>query len=365
MNTQQLMETASVLVADNKGLLAMDESNATCNQRFAALGIAQTPEMRRQWRDLLVMAPCLGDSVSGAILFDETIRQLTTDGRPFATALTAAGIIPGIKVDAGTKPLALHPGEKITEGLDGLRDRLAEYAGMGARFAKWRAVLAIGDGMPGKACIQANAHTLARYAALCQEAGMVPIVEPEVLLDGNHTLQRCAEVTDEVLHAVFKQLRNQGVMLEAMLLKPAMVLPGSASVEQPSADEVAAATVGSFLRAVPAAVAGVAMLSGGQSSELASLRLNAMNQIFKARLPWPLTFSFSRAIQMPALDIWRGQKEKVAVAQKALVHRAACNRAARRGQYTADMDHPAVPKKSIERWENEGGGEVLPPPAIK
>jgi fructose-bisphosphate aldolase class I len=355
MNTQQLVNTARALVADDKGLLAMDESNGTCNQRFATLGIPLTPEMRRQWRDLLVTAPGLGDSVSGAILFDETIRQQTNNGKPFAQALADAGMLPGIKVDAGAKELALHPGEKVTEGLDGLRERLAEYADMGARFAKWRAVITIGAGIPGKACIQANAHALARYAALCQEAGLVPIVEPEVLMDGDHTLQRCAQVSEQVLRAVFKQLYSQRVLLEGMLLKPAMVVPGAASVGEVSVDEVADATVQSFLRAVPAAVAGVAFLSGGQSGELASARLNAMNLHFKTRLPWPLTFSFSRAIQHPALEIWHGLQENVAEAQKALVHRAACNRAARRGQYDAAQDRQAAPQRAIERWENEGG----------
>ena len=338
INTRQLMETARALVADDKGLLAMDESNATCNQRFAKLGIPQTAEMRRVWRDLIVTTPGLGDNISGAILFDETIRQQTDDGRPFAKALMDGGIVPGIKVDTGAKELALHPGEKVTEGLDGLRERLAEYSGMGARFAKWRAVITIGDGIPGNACIDANSHALARYAALCQEAALVPVVEPEVLMDGDHSLQRCAQVTEQVLRAVFEQLYTQGVMLEGMLLKPAMVSPGSASAAQASVEEVADATVACFLRAVPAAVAGVAFLSGGQSGELASARLNAMNLRLHSRLPWPLTFSFSRAIQHPALDIWHGQSSQVALAQKALLHRAACNRAARRGQYGAAME---------------------------
>jgi fructose-bisphosphate aldolase class I len=355
MNTQQLMDTANALVADDKGLLAMDESNATCNQRFAALGIPLTPEMRRQWRDLIVTAPGLGDSVSGAILFDETIRQQTSNAKPFAQALADAGILPGIKVDTGAKALALHPGEKVTEGLDGLRERLAEYAGMGARFAKWRAVITIGEGIPGEACIQANAHALARYAALCQEAGLVPIVEPEVLMDGDHTLQRCAQVSEQVLRAVFEQLTTEGVLLEGMLLKPAMVVPGTASADPVSVDEVADATVRSFLRAVPAAVAGVAFLSGGQSGQLASARLNAMNLHFRSRLPWPLTFSFSRAIQYPALAIWHGLRAHVTDAQEALVHRAACNRAARRGQYDAAQDRQATPQGATQRQENDGG----------
>ena len=363
MNTGQLIDTAAALMGDGKGLLAIDESNATCNQRFAALGIPQTPDLRRQWRDLIVSAPGLGDSVSGAILFDETIRQQTDGGKPFAQALMDAGIIAGIKVDTGAKELALHPGEKVTEGLDGLRERLAEYAGMGARFAKWRAVITIGEGMPGQAAILANAHALARYAALCQEAGLVPIVEPEVLMDGDHTLQRCAQVTEQMLHAVFEQMYSAGVLLEGLLLKPAMVVSGLASTGPASVDDVADATMESFLRAVPAAVAGVALLSGGQSGELASARLNAMNLRCQTRLPWPLTFSFSRAIQYPALDIWHGQQANVVAAQKALLHRAACNRAARRGQYSAAMDNQAAPQRAIERWENEGG-EVPPAAGI-
>ena len=244
-------------------------------------------------------------------------------------------IIPGIKVDAGAKDMAGHPGEKITEGLDGLRDRLREYSQMGARFAKWRAVIAIGDGIPSRSCIEANAHALARYAALCQEAGLVPIVEPEVLMDGEHTLERCRDVTQEVLRNVFIQLNCQRVLLEGMLLKPNMVLPGLACPQQESVDEVADATVTCLLRTVPAAVPGIAFLSGGQSAELATARLNAMNVRFKSRLPWAVAFSFSRAIQQPALEIWKGEQANVKPAQQALLHRAKCNRAARRGEYTA------------------------------
>ena len=338
MNTQALTEIAQNLLSGDKGLLAMDESNPTCNQRFAALDIPQTAEMRRSWRELIVTTPGLNESIGGAILFDETIRQQTRDGRPFANALLDAGIVPGIKVDAGAKELAGHAGEKITEGLDGLRERLAEYFLMGARFAKWRAVIAIGDGIPSRACTAANAHALARYAALCQEAGLVPIVEPEVPMDGAHTLERCEEVTEDALRMVFRQLQTQGVVLEAMLLKPNMVLPGLHCTQRVSLDEVADATLRCLLRTVPAAVAGVAFLSGGQSGELASARLNAMNMRFKSHLPWALTFSFSRAVQYPALEIWSGQDANVADAQKALHHRAACNRAARRGQYNAAME---------------------------
>jgi fructose-bisphosphate aldolase class I len=338
MNQQGLIETARRLVANDRGLLAMDESIPTCNARFAKLGIPQTEEARRAYRELIVATPDLAESISGAILADETIHQKKLDGTPMAQALLAAGIIPGIKVDAGAKDLAGHPGEKVTEGLDGLRERLAGYARLGARFAKWRAVITIGAGLPTAACIDANAHALARYAALCQEAGIVPIVEPEVLMDGDHTLARCAEVTEETLHVVFQELNGQAVVLEGMILKPNMVLPGLKCPQQESVEAVAQATVTSFLRTVPAAVAGVAFLSGGQSPQLASARLNAMNRDFSARLPWALTFSFSRALQQPALELWRGQAEQVGAAEQALLHRARCNRAARQGQYSAAMD---------------------------
>jgi fructose-bisphosphate aldolase class I len=338
MNAQELIFTARELVADDKGLLAMDESNPTCNQRFAKLGIPQTEDARRAYRELIVTTPDLCDSISGAILYDETIRQHTNDGTPFVRAIIDAGIIPGIKVDTGAKDMAGHPGEKLTEGLDGLRERLAEYAKMGARFAKWRAVIAVGDGIPSRDCIEANAEALARYAALCQEAGLVPIVEPEVLMDGAHTLEHCCEVTEEVLGRVFNHLCSQPVMLEGMLLKPNMVVPGLACPTQDSVDEVADATVRCLLRAVPPAIPGIAFLSGGQSPELASARLNAMNVRFKSQLPWALAFSFARAIQQPALEIWRGEVAHVAAAQSALYHRASCNQAARRGEYDAAME---------------------------
>ena len=338
MNVPQLEETAQALVASDKGLLAMDESNPTCNKRFAALGIAQNVETRRAYRELIVTTPGLGECIGGAILYDETIRQQKSDGTSFIKVLIEAGIIPGIKVDAGAKELAGHPGEKVTEGLDGLHDRLAEYSKMGARFAKWRAVIAIGDGIPSWGSIEANAHALARYAALCQEAGLVPVVEPEVLMDGEHSLEQCYKVTDEVLRTVFSQLFAQRVMLEGMILKPNMVLPGLACTRQETVDEVADATVSCFLRAVPAAVPAIAFLSGGQSPELASARLNAMNLRFKSRLPWAVAFSFSRAIQQPALEIWKGQEANVLAAQQALYHRARCNQAARRGEYDAAME---------------------------
>ncbi len=338
MTTKQLIETANAMVADGKGLLAMDESNPTCNKRFAAQGIPQTEERRRAYRDMIVTTRGLSDCISGAILYDETIRQRLTDGTQFAKALTAAGIIPGIKVDAGTKDLAGHPGEKITEGLDGLRERLAVYAQMGARFAKWRAVITIGDGIPSYGCIEANAHTLARYAAICQEAGLVPIVEPEVLMNGDHDLRQCNEATEKVLRIVFDQLSKQRVLLEGMILKPNMVLPGLESLDEVSVDEVAEATVQCLMRTVPAAVPGIAFLSGGQSAELASARLNAMNVCSSSRVPWALAFSFARAIQQPALEVWAGQDANVAAAQSTLLHRAQCNRAARRGEYSPEME---------------------------
>jgi fructose-bisphosphate aldolase class I len=338
MNAQDPVDTARTLVASDKGLLAMDESNPTCNRRFARLGIPQTVEARRAYRELIVTTSGLGEFISGAILYDETIRQQKKDGTPFTRAITDAGIIPGIKVDTGAKDMAGHPGEKITEGLDGLRDRLAEYSQMGARFAKWRAVIALGDGFPSRGCIEANAQALARYAALCQEARLVPVVEPEVLIDGEHTLERCREVTEEVSRAVFHQLYAQRVTLESLILKPNMVLPGLTCPQQAAVDEVADTTVRCLLRTVPTAVPGIAFLSGGQSGELASARLNAMNARFKSQLAWALTFSFSRAIQQPALEIWRGEEAHVLAAQQALYHRAACNRAARRGEYKAAME---------------------------
>ena len=338
MNAKKLIDTVRALVADDKGLLAMDESNPTCNKRFARMGIPQTEEARRTYRELIVTTPGLGEYISGAILYDETIHQKKKDGTPFIKAITAAGIIPGIKVDTGAKDMALHPGEKITEGLDGLRDRLAEYSQMGASFAKWRAVFAIGDDLPSQCCIDANAQGLALYAALCQEAGLVPIVEPEVLMDGDHPLGRCSEVTEQVLRSVFYHLYTQRVMLEGMLLKPNMVLPGLTCSKQEEVDEVADATVNCLLQAVPAAIPGIVFLSGGQSSELASARLNAMNVIFKSRMPWALAFSFSRAIQYTALEIWHGDEANVLAAQQALVHRARCNQAARRGEYNAAME---------------------------
>jgi fructose-bisphosphate aldolase class I len=343
MRSQRLIDTARELVADDKGLLAMDESTPTCNKRFAALGIPQDEKARRAYRELIITTPGLAESISGVILYDETIRQQKRDGTPFVKVIADAGMIIGIKVDAGAKDLAGHAGEKITEGLDGLRARLVEYAGMGARFAKWRAVITIGESIPSRACIEANAQSLARYAALCQEAGLVPVVEPEVLMEGSHSLERCRATTEEVLRTVFEQLYVQRVMLEGMILKPNMVLPGLQCADQASAAEIAAATLTCLLRSVPAAVPGIAFLSGGQSGELASARLNAMNarsNPLRSKLPWAVAFSFARAIQQPALEIWRGQDANIAAAQNALYHRANCNRAARRGEYDAAMENP-------------------------
>jgi fructose-bisphosphate aldolase class I len=341
VNLFSLEATAKKMVADGKGLLAIDESTGTCNKRFARVGIPQTEETRRQYRQLIVETPGLDESISGAILYDETIRQKKIDGSPFAKALSDSGIIPGIKVDLGAKEMAGFPGEKVTEGLDGLRARLADYAGMGARFAKWRAVFAIGDGIPTEGCVVANAQALARYAALCQEAGIVPVVEPEVLMEGAHTLQTCAEITERVLRTVFSELYAQRVKLEGVILKPNMVLPGLTCPRQESVEEVADATVRCLLRSVPAAVTGVVFLSGGQPSELASARLNAMNVRFKSRLPWELSFSFGRAIQEPALEIWHGEEANVSRSQEALYHRAKCDRAAHLGEYNAavEADH--------------------------
>ena len=339
MNRAQLIETAGTLVAPGKGLLAMDESSPTCNKRFASRGIPQTEEARRAYRQLIVTTPGLGEFISGAILFDETARQRTADGAAFTDVLAKAGILFGIKVDRGAKPLAGFPGETVTEGLDGLRERLREYAGMGARFAKWRAVIAVGDGLPTAGCIDANAHALARYAALCQEAGIVPVVEPEVLMEGSHSLARCGEVTERLQHAVFEQCVAQGVLLEGMLLKPNMVLPGVESAERPSPECVADATVTGLRRTVPAAVPGVMFLSGGQPAEAASARLNAMNLPSTRRLPWAVAFSFARAIQQPALDLWRGEPNNVVAAQTALLRRAQLDGLARRGQYAATMEH--------------------------
>ncbi len=341
MSARALAATAQSLVSAGKGLLAMDESTPTCDKRFAAVGIAQTVDARRAWRELLVSTSGLGDCVSGAILHDDTIRQQDRHGVLMVERLVSAGIIPGIKVDRGAKPLALHPGERVTEGLDGLRARLGDYALLGARFAKWRGVIALAHGLPSLACIKANAQALVRYAALCQEAGLVPIVEPEVLMTGNHALERCRTVTGDVLAVLFDELAAQDVALDGLILKPNMVLAGLDCREQASPDRVAIATVACLLQNVPAEVAGIAFLSGGQSAELASARLNAINVQARStdrQMPWPLVFSFARAIQQPALEIWRGDDANRDEAQEALHHRARCNQAALRGEYDAATD---------------------------
>lgn len=338
MNTEKLINTAKALVSNNKGILAMDESSPTIKKRFEQYKITQTEEARRSYRELIITTPKLGDFISGVILFDETIRQKKKDGTSFVKVITDAGIIPGIKVDKGAKEMAGHPGEKVTEGLDGLRDRLTEYVQLGARFAKWRGVFTIDTLTPSRGCIEANAHALARYAALCQEVGLVPIVEPEILMNGSHSMDKCFRVTEKVLRTVFQHLYTQGVMLEGMLLKPNMVLPGESCSKQETVDEVADATVKCLMRAVPAAVPGIVFLSGGQSSELASARLNAMNERFMGRLPWGLSFSYGRAIQQSALEIWKGEEPNVTKAQQALFHRSKCNHAARQGKYNAAME---------------------------
>lgn len=341
MTDQTLRVTAKAMVAEGKGLLAMDESTATCDKRFVGAGIPPTEVNRRAYRELLVTTPGLNDYISGAILFDETIRQSKADGTSFVQVLADANIIPGIKVDLGARALAGFPGEKVSEGLDGLRPRLQAYYALGARFAKWRAVIAIGEGLPSRAGIAANAQALARYAALCQEAGLVPIVEPDVLMDGEHTMARCREVTEEVLQQVFGELHLQRVLLEGMILKPNMVVPGLACSDQQSAEAIAEATIGCLLRAVPAAVPGIAFLSGGQSSALASARLNAIHRRLTsdpARAPWALSFSFGRALQNEALRTWAGIETSSGAAQRALLHRARCNSAALRGEYTAALE---------------------------
>jgi len=340
MDKAALKRTARALVAEGKGILAADESAPTIQKRFDAIGASSTPETRIGYRESLFTARGAEAYISGVILFDETLRQCLSDGRPVPQALREAGLIPGIKVDRGAKPLAGHPGEKVTEGLDGLRGRLAEYHTLGARFAKWRAVITIAEGTPSRACIQANAHALARYAALSQEAGLVPIVEPEVLMDGAHTLERCEAVSHLTFHTVFDHLFQEGVLLEGMLLKPNMVISGSSCPEQASVEEVARATVRCLKRTVPAAVPGIVFLSGGQSDELASAHLNALNTL--GAMPWELSFSYGRALQAPALKAWAGDDANRPAAQAAFLHRAQCNGAARRGAYTPALEEGAT-----------------------
>jgi fructose-bisphosphate aldolase, class I len=341
MDKNLLFKTAAAMVVKGKGLLAADESSGTCEKRFKSVGADCTEANRRAYRDLLFTARGIEEFVSGVILFDETIRQGTVIGNePFAKYLEKKGIIPGIKVDRGTHDLALCPGEKITEGLDGLRARLAEYFKLGARFAKWRAVITIGNGIPSHACLYANAHALARYSALCQEASIVPIVEPEVLLDGEHTIERCFETSEATLSALFAAMRAHNVSLEHTILKASMVVSGKDCPKQAGVEQVAEATLRCLKRTVPAALPGIVFLSGGQSDVDATAHLNEMARM--PGLPWPLTFSFSRALQNPALKAWRGSAGNVAAAQKAFYHRARMNGLASQGKYRADLEKQAA-----------------------
>ncbi|MGH8994028.1 MAG: class I fructose-bisphosphate aldolase [Acidimicrobiia bacterium] len=336
MDTDTLIRTAQAMVAPAKGVLAADESTATITKRFNALGIESNADTRRDYREVLLTCPALGDTVSGVILYDETLRQSTSDGTPFPELLKAQGVIPGIKVDTGAKALAGCPGETVTEGLDGLRERLAEYRELGAGFAKWRAVINIGDGLPSATALDANAHALARYAALCQEAGIVPIVEPEVLMEGDHGIERCYRETVAAQQAVFAALATHRVLLEGMVLKPSMVLPGNKCPDQVPVEAVAGATLRCLNETVPAGVPGVAFLSGGQGPEVATAHLNAMNA--KGDAPWRLTYSFGRALQDPALRAWGGKPGNAEAAQLALAHRLRCTSAASSGTYDAEME---------------------------
>ena len=332
MTTESLSQTAKALVADGKGILAADESSPTIKKRFDSIGVESTEENRRDYRAMLFSTPEAGRYISGVILFDETLRQSGADGTPLVKLIEAGGMIPGIKVDKGAKDLAGFPGEKVTEGLDGLRDRCNEYAGLGARFAKWRAVYTIGEDFPSAACLTANAHGLARYAAISQEAGLVPIVEPEVLMDGDHTIDDCEAVTEEVLRIVFAELSVQEIELESMLLKPNMVVSGKDCLEQAGVEEVAERTLRCLKRSVPAAVPGIVFLSGGQSDEVATLHLNAMNKLAE-NPPWKLSFSYGRALQAGPLKAWGGQAENLPAAQEVLFARAKANGEATLGAY--------------------------------
>ncbi len=339
MGNHELDATARALVAPGKGILAADESTGTIQKRLASIQVDSSEQNRRAYRELLFTTEGAGEFIGGVILFDETIRQRAGDGTPFPEVLDRQGILPGIKVDKGTVALAGFPGEKVTEGLDGLRGRLGEYVELGARFTKWRAVITIGAGLPSRTCISANAELLARFAALSQEAGLVPIVEPEVLMDGDHTIGRCYEVTRETLAAVFDALRTHRVRLEGMLLKPNMVLAGSDCPVQAGVDEVAEASVGCLRETVPAAVPGIVFLSGGQSDEAATAHLSAMNRL--DRQPWQLSFSYGRALQAPVLEAWKGEPGNGPAAQRAFARRARLNGAARTGEYRPEMEHTA------------------------
>ncbi len=336
MNHGQLEEIANAIVAPGKGILAADESFPTIEKRFNSIELPSTEENRSSYREILFTTPGVHNFISGVILFDETIRQKTAQDMPFPQVLSNQGIISGIKVDTGAQPLANAPGEKITQGLDGLRERLREYRELGARFTKWRAVIRIGDGIPSQYCIDCNAHALARFASLSQEAGVVPIVEPEVLMDSNHTIDHCEEVTTATLHAVFTALYQQRVFLEGTLLKPNMVLSGRECNVQAGTEEIAKATTRCFLRTVPAALPGIVFLSGGQSAQQATQNLNTMNAL--GTFPWELSFSYGRALQAPVLGAWNGQAKNTEAAQTAFYHRAKCNSTARSGSYTDQLE---------------------------
>jgi fructose-bisphosphate aldolase class I len=341
MPSNDLVSIAKAMVASGKGILAADESTGTIERRFKSINVENLEENRRAYRDMLFTTKSLGEYISGVILYDETIRQKSADGTPFVELLARNGILPGIKVDTGAKPLALCPGEQITEGLDGLQKRCGDYVKMGAKFAKWRAVINIGTYIPSPTCIEENAHALARYAAVCQEAGLVPIVEPEVLMDGDHTIERCEHVTEWTLNALYDAMYLNRVVPEGSVLKPSMVISGKDCGEQASVDEVAERTVRVLKRTVPAAVAGIVFLSGGQSDEVATAHLNAMNRIFKGNLPWPLSFSYGRALQQPALKAWKGNAANVAAAQAALIHRSRMNSLACLARYSAESEKQA------------------------
>lgn len=341
MDVQKLDETAHELVAPGKGILAADESFGTIGKRFEAVGIESSEDSRRAYREMLFTTDGIGDYLSGVILFDETLRQKTSDGTPIPQVLKDQGIIPGIKVDKSTVTLPLSRGEKYTQGLDGLGDRLPEYRDLGARFTKWRAVITIGDGIPTKKCIDANARALALYAAFCQENDLVPIVEPEVLIDGDHTIEQSYEVTEWTLHSTFDHLYEHGVEFSGMLLKPNMVISGKDAPQQASVEEVARATVECLLRTVPATVPGIVFLSGGQTDLQATAHLNAMNSLYEG-LPWELSFSYARALQGQPMEIWGGDVDKVEAAQRTFRHRAKMNSAARSGSYSEDMEEQAA-----------------------
>lgn len=340
MSSQSIEAIANAMVADGKGILAIDESSPTIKKRFDSIGAECTEENRRAYRELLIAGDGINEFISGMILYDETIRQATSDGTPFPKLLASRGIMPGIKVDGGAKDLSGHPGEKVTEGLDGLRDRLAEYRELGAPFAKWRAVITIGDGIPSRGCITANCHALARYASLCQEAGIVPMVEPEVLLDGDHSIDRCYEVSETTLRTLFSALHEQRVVLEGTILKASMVLTGNKAAKRAGVEEVAERTLRCLKNAVPAALPGIVFLSGGQTPVEATAHLNAMN-VMGGDLPWKLSFSYSRALQEPALKTWNGDGANGKAAQAALYHRAQLNGAASLGRYTDSMEKAA------------------------